>query len=84
MKKRKVLSTALTLSLGLGLFNVAAAPQNVKAVELTSKFGVTADLALANDERLIEMLKRESKLAKNASPAEAEKALKNYLKAKSQ
>jgi immune inhibitor A len=84
MKKRKVLSTALTLSLGLGLFNVAAAPPNVKAVELSSKFGVTADLALANDERLIEMLKREGKLAKNASPAEAEKALKNYLKAKSQ
>ena len=51
MKKRKVLSTALTMSLGLGLFNVAAAPPNVKAVEQTSKFGVTADLALANDER---------------------------------
>jgi immune inhibitor A len=30
------------------------------------------------------MLKREGKLAKNASPAEAEKALKNYLKAKGQ
>jgi immune inhibitor A len=84
MKKRKVLSTALTLSLGLGLFNVAAAPPNVKAVEQTSKFGVTADLALANDERLIEMLKREGKLAKNASPAEADKALKKYLRAKSQ
>jgi immune inhibitor A len=84
MKKRKVLSTALTLSLGLGLFNVAAAPPNVKAKELGNKFGVTADLALANDERLIEMLKREGKLAKNASPAEAEKALKVYLKAKSQ
>ncbi|MDQ0974335.1 immune inhibitor A [Neobacillus niacini] len=84
MKKRKILSTALTLSLGLGLFNVAAAPLNVKAVEKGSKLGVTADLALANDERLIEMLKREGKLAKNASPAEAEKALKVYLKAKSQ
>jgi immune inhibitor A len=84
MKKRKILSTALTLSLGLGLFNVAATPLNVKAVEKGSKFGVTADLALANDERLIEMLKREGKIAKNASPAEAEKALKVYLKAKSQ
>ncbi|MFB3163721.1 immune inhibitor A domain-containing protein [Neobacillus sp. 179-J 1A1 HS] len=84
MKKRKILSTALTLSLGLGLFNVAATPLNVKAVEKGSKFGMTADLALANDERLIEMLKREGKLAKNASPAEAEKALKVYLKAKSQ
>ncbi|MBY0148107.1 immune inhibitor A domain-containing protein [Neobacillus niacini] len=84
MKKRKVLSSALTLSLGLGLFNVAAVPANVKANGQVGKFGGTADLALANDERLIEMLKREGKLAKNASPAEAEKALKVYLKAKSQ
>lgn len=84
MKKRKILSTALTLSLGIGLFNVAAAPPNVKATGQVGKFGVTADLALANDERLIEMLKREGKIAKNASPAEAEKALKVYLKAKSQ
>lgn len=84
MKKRKILSTALTLSLGLGLFNVAAAPPNVKAVEKGNKFGVTADLGIVNDERLIEMLKREGKLAKNASPAEAEKALKEYLKTKSQ
>jgi immune inhibitor A len=83
MKKRKIISTALTLSLGLGLFNVAAVPQNVKAVEKGNQFGA-ADLALANDERLIEMLKREGKIAKNASPAEAEKALKVYLKAKSQ
>lgn len=84
MKKRKVLSTALTLSLGLGLFNVAAVSPSVKAATQSSKTGVTTDLGIANDERLIEMLKREGKLAKNASPAEAEKALKNYLKAKSQ
>jgi immune inhibitor A len=84
MKKRKVLSTALTVSLGLGLFNVAAVSPSVKAAAQSSKFGITTDLGIANDERLIEMLKREGKLAKNASPAEAEKALKNYLKAKSQ
>jgi immune inhibitor A len=86
MKKRKILSTALTVSLGLGLFNVAAASPIVKATDLPSKFvsyGAPVDLGIANDERLIEMLKREGKLAKDASPAEAEKALKNYLKAKS-
>jgi immune inhibitor A len=44
----------------------------------------TFDAGIANDERLIEMLKREGKLAKNAGPAEAEKALQKYLKAKSQ
>ncbi|WP_042462977.1 immune inhibitor A domain-containing protein [Neobacillus dielmonensis] len=82
MRKRKILSGALTLSLGVGLFNVAAAAPNVKAAAPTIKYGVTADLGIANDERLIDMLKREGKLAKNASPAEAEKALKNYLNAK--
>jgi immune inhibitor A len=85
-KRKKILSTALTVSLGLGLFNVAAASPSVKASDLPSKFasyGAPVDLGIANDERLIEMLKHEGKLAKNASPAEAEKALKNYLKAKS-
>ncbi|WP_462411006.1 immune inhibitor A domain-containing protein [Neobacillus sp. Marseille-QA0830] len=82
MGKRKILSTALTVSLGLGLFNVAMAAPNVKAAKSAVKYGVTADLGIANDEKLIEMLKREGKLAKNASPAEAEKALKNYLNAK--
>jgi immune inhibitor A len=86
MKKRKIVSTALTLSLGLGLFNVAAAPPNVKATDFTSKLtsqGAPIDLGIANDERLIEMLKKNGTIAKNASPAEVEKALKNYLKAKS-
>jgi immune inhibitor A len=50
----------------------------------STKVSTTFDAGIANDERLIEMLKREGKLAKSASPAEAEKALKNYLKAKSQ
>lgn len=84
MKKRKIASAALALSLGLGMLNVAATPPSVKAQEQFGKYGVTADLGIANDERLIEMLKREDKLAKNASPAEAEKALTNYLKAKNQ
>jgi immune inhibitor A len=86
MKKRKIVSTALTLSLGLGLFNVAAAPPNVKATDFTSKLtsqGAPIDLGIANDERLIEMLKKNGTIAKNATPAEAEKALKKFLQAKS-
>jgi immune inhibitor A len=86
MKKRKILSTALTLSLGLGLFNVAAVPQNVKATDFTSKLtsqGAPIDHGIANDERLIEMLKKNGTIAKNATPAEAETALKNYIKGKS-
>ncbi|MET3195993.1 immune inhibitor A [Bacillus sp. OAE603] len=44
----------------------------------------TTDLGVANDERLIELLKKQGKIAKDASPAEAEKALKTFLKAKNQ
>lgn len=37
------------------------------------------DLAIANEERLIEMLKKSGKIAKNATAAEAEQALQQYL-----
>ncbi|WML46326.1 immune inhibitor A domain-containing protein [Neobacillus sp. PS3-40] len=37
------------------------------------------DLAIANDERLIEMLKKNGTIAKDATPAEADKALQQYL-----
>ncbi|MCH6267830.1 immune inhibitor A domain-containing protein [Neobacillus citreus] len=84
MKKRKLFSTALALSLGLGMLNVAAAPVGKAAgpAAKVSAQGSPIDLGIANDERLIEMLKRQGKIAKNASPAEAEKALQQYLKAK--
>ncbi|MEH7495013.1 immune inhibitor A domain-containing protein [Neobacillus niacini] len=85
MEKRKILSTALTLSLGLGLFNVASFSPSVKANDLTNKItssGAPIDLGIANDERLIEMLKKNGTIAKNATPAEAEKALQKFLKNK--
>lgn len=85
MKKRKILSTALTVSLGLGLFNVASVTPSVKANVSTNKFtssGAPIDLGIANDERLIEMLKKNGTIAKNATPAEAEKALQKFLKNK--
>ena len=37
------------------------------------------DLAIANDERLIEMLKKNGTIAKDATPAEADQALQQYL-----
>ncbi|MEC1521941.1 immune inhibitor A [Neobacillus niacini] len=85
MKKRKILSTALTVSLGLGLFNVASVPPTAKATDFTKKGasnGAPIDLGIANDERLIEMLKKSGTIGKNATPAEAEKALQKYLKNK--
>ncbi|WP_284036307.1 immune inhibitor A domain-containing protein [Neobacillus sp. 114] len=84
MKRRKLFSTALALSLGLGMLNMAAVPAGQAAgpAAKLSTQGAPIDLGIANDERLIEMLKRQGKIAKNASPAEAEKALQQYLKAK--
>jgi immune inhibitor A len=89
MKKRKFLTTALTLSLGLGMLNVAATSptSSASASDFSTKYasqGAPIDLGIANDERLIEMLKKNGTIAKNASPFEAEQALKTYLKAKSQ
>lgn len=55
-----------------------------KSAAAATKVITSVDAGIANDERLIEMLKREGKLAKNASPAESEKALKKYLKGKSE
>ncbi|TLS37987.1 immune inhibitor A domain-containing protein [Pseudalkalibacillus caeni] len=64
----------------------ASAPKNVLAsdkapkAEVHSSFaGAPIDLGIANDERLIEMLKKNGKIAKNATPAEAEKALNKFL-----
>jgi immune inhibitor A len=76
-------SSILATSLLAGAFAspVTSAPVVSAA---SSKAGGPIDLGIANDEKLIDMLKREGKLAKNASPAEAEKALKKYLKGKGQ
>jgi immune inhibitor A len=75
-------STIVASSLFVGsLGGSTLAPKSALA---STKVGVSFDAGIANDEKLIEMLKRQGKLAKNASPAEAEKAVKNYLKGKSQ
>lgn len=88
MKKNIFVSTTLAAVLGfstLATGNVYAA-STAKAAEALSEFnelqGTPADLGVANDERLIEMLKKEGKLAKNAGPAEAQKALKTFMQNK--
>ncbi|PGY12432.1 immune inhibitor A domain-containing protein [Bacillus sp. AFS031507] len=73
-------STIIASSLFVGtLGGSTLAPQSAAAA---TKVPSSFDAGIANDEKLIEMLKREGKLAKNASPAESEKALKSYLKGK--
>lgn len=86
MKKNlglKVLSSiTMTAMLASTLTFASSGPASVKAVEKASyqaHGGSPIDLGIANDERLIEMLKKEGKIAKDATPAEAEKGLQKYL-----
>lgn len=90
MKKNILFTTTLAAVLGfstLATGSVYAAP-TTKAVdtlsEFTASYGTPADLGVANDEKLIEMLKKDGRLAKNAGPAEAQKALQTFLKAKAE
>lgn len=89
MKKKMLVSTTMAAILGfsaltIGGFSTAPSAQAATALsQFKDSVSVTpADLGVANEERLIEMLKKEGKLAKNASPAEAQKALSKYLKTK--
>jgi immune inhibitor A len=97
-KKRKAASAALATLLGLSTLAVGPAMSTAQSVdaknilsEVTGKGhashshqGSPFDLGIANDERLIEMLKKEGKIANNASPAEAEKALAKFLNNKAE
>ena len=87
MKSRKVLSLAMTAAMSIGAFAVPASattvtPENVLAKpskEVQHHYSSPIDLGIANDERLIEMLKKEGTIAKDATPAQAEKALNKFL-----
>ncbi|UFU01459.1 immune inhibitor A [Radiobacillus kanasensis] len=72
-------------SLSVGLLTPAqqvSAHEALKEVSTKAYSGSQVDLGIANDEKLIEMLKEEGKLAEDASPTEAQAALDEYLKAK--
>jgi immune inhibitor A len=97
-KKRKAASAALAALLGLSTLAVGPGMSTAQTVDAEkilnevksdhvhghSQGGSPFDLGIANDERLIEMLKKEGKLSKNASPAEAEKALSKFLNKKAE
>lgn len=77
----------MTAMLASTLSFASAGPATVKAVEKPSHQahgGAPFDLGVANDERLIEMLKKNGTLSKDASPKQAEQALQKYLKAKAE
>lgn len=87
--KKTFVSTTMAAILGFsaltaGSFSTAPVVQaaNPLSQYKDSNNATPADLGVANDERLIQMLKKEGTLAKDASPAEAQEALKELLRAK--
>ncbi|WP_410528342.1 immune inhibitor A domain-containing protein [Rossellomorea marisflavi] len=92
MKSRKIMSVAMAAALSAGLFAVPASahdatPVNVLKDPVSKKVHNHGegpfDLAIANEERLIEMLKEKGDISKNASASEADKGLQKFLKEKS-
>ena len=92
MKGKNVLSMAMIAALTLSAFSgpssaavqadTTPVKQEVKK-ETVHKEG-PFDLAIANEEKLIEMLKESGKISSNASAEEAEQALNSFLKKKSE
>ncbi|MCM3718229.1 immune inhibitor A domain-containing protein [Fictibacillus phosphorivorans] len=91
MKKGKWVSAALAALLSCSTFaSVSAAPVNVQSDAKTSPVeekslkhaGGPFDLAVANDEKLIEMLKKNGQISKNASETQAQAKLQQFLKNK--
>nr|WP_083270662.1 immune inhibitor A domain-containing protein [Bacillus marinisedimentorum] len=81
----------MAAALSVGTFAGTAAsssisPENVLANPASKtahhSYQGPVDLGIANDERLIEMLKKEGKIKENATAAEAEKALNVFLQKK--
>lgn len=85
MKKGLILSTVAALTLGIGTVSADAASLNDTDSKLSTNLtlqGATFDPGIVNDEKLIEMLKKNGKIAKDASPDEVQRELQQYLKAK--
>lgn len=82
------MTVALGVStLAMGAFSPASPQANDAAdalAKVKSSYGAPIDLGIANDQRLIEMLQKEGKIAKDATPAEAEKAVNDYLAEKAE
>lgn len=85
-KKLLCLLTSLSLTLGIAgqgqtKISNSALPNSTVTYQEDSKGGIT-DLAIVNDEKLIEALKKSGKIPKDATPEQAQKLLKEYLKTK--
>ncbi len=93
MKGKNVLSMAMIAALTLSAFSTPSASAAVQTDTTPVKQEVKKeavhkegpfDLAIANEEKLIEMLKESGKISKNASAEDAEQALESFLEKKSE
>nr|WP_240633579.1 immune inhibitor A domain-containing protein [Planomicrobium okeanokoites] len=89
LNKKILTSTAIAAVLGFTAFTGSgfATASTAQSEELLTQFkstlgGAPIDAGIANDEKLIEMLKKNGTLAKDSGPAEANKALETFLAAK--
>ncbi|MGE6630557.1 immune inhibitor A domain-containing protein [Bacillus sp. NPDC077027] len=88
MKKGKWARIALTAVLGLGTLTAFSTPLLAHTSEKSTSSdgghysGSPFDASVVNEDRLIKSLKERGKIKKNATEAEAQKALAKYLKKK--
>ncbi|WP_433743881.1 immune inhibitor A domain-containing protein [Falsibacillus pallidus] len=91
MKAKKVLSMAMVAALSLGAFALPGSSYGKQADVKTAAAqsarsdysnGGPVDLAVANQDKLIEMLKKDGVISKNATAEEAEKAVNKFLQKK--
>jgi immune inhibitor A len=90
MKRKKLLTSAIVLSLGAGAVGSGAlpaafadAPVSMSPAAAIAGAGAF-DLAVANEDRLVAMLKAEGRLSATATPAEAQATVRAYLRSKAQ
>lgn len=88
MFSKKVLATMLSLSVLMGssattsmsmLKNENTSPNQTANENAYYKYGGPVDLSVANEEKVIEMLKKEGKIPKDATYEEAHKAFMKYM-----
>ncbi|WP_199617128.1 immune inhibitor A domain-containing protein [Paenibacillus alkalitolerans] len=89
MKSKKLLSATMVLALGIGSIGSAsfspalASLQGSAQSQSPHSYTDAFDMGVANDDKLIQMLKKNGTIPPNASAATAEAALHSFLRAKS-
>lgn len=88
MSLKKVLAALTALILLVGIISINSGGTSYQAAQAQDKnsyymYGGPVDTSLANEEKIIEMLKKEGKIDKNATYDVAHRAFINYMQQKS-